>query len=545
MTEADGMRCCSRLAACIRRVLSLDNGRPGSVDLGADQASSLRLVADHSGQELPSMSSSFSTERSETAEYNKLVVFASKVAEVSQRGKGFVCGRGTHGFHILFDESEMLPYFDMIRKDVPNGKNGRSLRRSLQTGIITANSSNKQIWNALVRSSQFSGLDFEHRYKILPSAETDEVGPQSSVSLWDYSFAESVVLGHTILLVPVMQYYGPLMPKLDLNGPTRKFEQAQPLLAVGMIGDCVKGQFFNDLKRKADEGDAMAQMQTATLLNPERLQQKIHALVRGLLLARDECGVPGLLLDATLVGSGAFGGSTKVLAQPFADSLNGGDLPWDNTKDEVNFYIFPPPKPDEFTLEHLKYKVTLNNEKGLGAACETADDRVRVVVAGFDPVSLAPHGVLNRAFSAEGQLCHTTDFLYRTTCIEGRFARVQVPEGMAWESPAAFFARPQQLKYKVDKAYNTVRFVPKVVLKALGWWRGRRMTLSCMQQNGCHLEYGTVMPLMVGHSAFMVLLGRRGDKFCIPSGCKHYGDVYVICSEDTCSVDFVYRNSKV
>lgn len=413
---------------------------------------------------------------SETAEYKTLLRFTENVAEAAQKSNGFVCRQGLHGYHILFNESEMMPYFDMIRDSLTKGQAGSCLQEALKSEAVRIDYSNNQIWHSLIQSLDFSGRDFEHLYHILPVGEATE----DRIGIWRYSFAESIVLSHTLLLVPVMQHYGPLMPKLDLKGPTKKFEQPRALLAVGMIGDCVKGTVFDDIKQKADAGDERAKRQRDTLLNPERLQQKMHALLRALLLAREECDIPGLLLDTVLVGSGAFGGSVKVLAQPFADCLNGGDLPFDNSKDEVNFFMFPPPKPDEFTLEPMKYKASLNNRKGLGSSPDATDNRVRVVVAGFDPVSLAPHGVWNRVFSAEGQLCHTTDLLHCLTSVPGKFLRVHVPEGRAWESPAAFFAKPQELKFKMDGAYDTVRFVPEPILRKWGLEEGREAD-TCLE----------------------------------------------------------------
>merc|ERR1711903_317323 len=99
---------------------------------------------------------------------------------------------------------------------------------------------------------------------------------------------EILVIGHTLLLVPVMQHYGPLAPKLDLKGPTKKFERAQPLLAVGMVGDCVKGAFFNEIHESAVKGDEMAIKQRDTFLHPKRLQQKMCGLVRALLDSRQQ-----------------------------------------------------------------------------------------------------------------------------------------------------------------------------------------------------------------------------------------------------------------
>jgi len=138
----------------------------------------------------------------------------------------------------------------------------------------------------------------------------------------------------------------------------------------------------------------------------------------------------------------------------------------------VNFYMFPPPSPQELTLEHLEYRARLNPPGGFGAA-NCSGGTVRVVLAGFDPVSIAPHGVRYRAYSAEGQLSHTTDILERLARVKGRFVPVRVPNGQAWESPAAFFAKPQILKTKDDEGYNTVRFVPERVLRELRFREGQ------------------------------------------------------------------------
>merc|ERR1712046_82729 len=103
---------------------------------------------------------------------------------------------------------------------------------------------------------------------------------------------------------------------------------------------------------------------------------------------------------------------------------------------------------EELTLGPMKYNANLNPSKGLSAAIEAGKNIFRVVVAGFDPISLAPHGVLNRVYSAEGQLCHATDLLERLSTVPGKFVTVHVPKGNAWESLAAFFAKPQEPKYK-------------------------------------------------------------------------------------------------
>jgi hypothetical protein len=411
--------------------------------------------------------------------FEELSQFTHKVAKAAEGNGGFVWKR-KEGYHILFKAAEMEPYFKGIRAGIMKGQAGAIIQRAVNSKAIPKDAENKQLWETLVSSLEFSGIDFEHHYSILPS--TTGTAEQRKQGTWEYTFDESIVLSHSLLIVPVMQHYGPLTPKLDLlKGPTKKLDPPQPLLAVGMIGDCVKGKFFDEIKEKAEKGDQDAIRQRDTLLNPERLQQKMCGLVKSLLETCRLSSGRGLLVDAVLVGSGAFGGSAKVLAQPFADSLNGGSLPFDNSKDEVNFFMFPPPKPEELTLEPMTYKVSLNPKKGLGAEPE-AGHMIRVLVAGFDPISLAPHGVLNRAFSAEGQLSHATDVLERLSAQSGKFVQVTVPKGLAWESPAAFFAKPQEPKYKDEEGYDTVRFVPDVTLQDFGVKDGQDVQLVAMER---------------------------------------------------------------
>lgn len=391
--------------------------------------------------------------KSEDSRMQQQPLLAQRVAEAVAERAHFVHRRG-RGYHLLFDEAEMLPYFDRIRANLKTETSGSLLADAVKAGKLSSASSNRLIWDTLLQSQKYNGIDFEHAYGIIPGSTVN-----SRSTDYKYNFEETIVLSHTLLLVPVMQHYGPLTPKLDLKGPTSKFEQAQPLLVAGMIGDCVKGSFFDDISKKADDGCEVAIEQRKTLLHPKRLQQKIRGLVRGLLQARPADSI--LRVDATLVGSGAFGGSVQVLAQPFVNSLD--DCLDFAPQDEVNFFIFPPPKQEHLTLEHKKYNAELNPKSGLGAAPEAAN-AVRVVVAGLDPVSITPHGVNCRALSAEGQLCHATDMLQCLSNVSGQFMPVRVPSGRAWESPAAFFAK--EMKTKQEEGYNTVRFVPAVALQA-------------------------------------------------------------------------------
>lgn len=101
-------------------------------------------------------------------------------------------------------------------------------------------------------------------------------------------------------------------------------------------------------------------------------------------------------------------------------------------------------------------------------------------MAGFDPISITPHGVLNRSFSAEGQLCHATDILERLTKVRGKFVPVHVPKGLAWESPAAL--RCKDFKTKDEEGYDTVRFVPEAVLQTLGVKEGQEVQLVATER---------------------------------------------------------------
>lgn len=378
------------------------------------------------------------------------------VEEIRKQSKGFVrsCGEG---FHILFNVKEVSKHFKGIRKCLKLGVVGRVLRKAVGKGLISEHSSNREIWDFLIESLQFNGVDFEHEYDILP-------GGSGVGSLWPYCFDETIVLSHTMLLAPVMQHYGPLVPTMNLGGGVAKFASPSPLLAVAMIGDCVKGNFWQDIVQKANQGNLDAECQRHLLLNPERLQQKMRSLLAALIDARQRKGrgLP-MRVDATLVGAGAFGGSAKNLAQAWADSLK--QMEW-HPDDKVNFFAFPCPKPEELSIADLDYKAEVNPPNGLAGA-PLQNKELRIAITGFDPLSLAPHGVRYRVVSAEGQICHASDFLSRVTGQRGRFVGVHMSPCKAWASPAAFFATPQREEFTEKAAYDSVRFVPEMAFRAL------------------------------------------------------------------------------
>merc|ERR1712150_353241 len=108
-----------------------------------------------------------------TADYNKLVAFVKEVIKVVQKQNGFLLKR-KQGYHILFNESEVSVYFDEIRKNLKGLENkcaGQILTEKLKSGEINVNSNNTDIWETLINSLDFSGIDFEKTYRILPPEE--------------------------------------------------------------------------------------------------------------------------------------------------------------------------------------------------------------------------------------------------------------------------------------------------------------------------------------------------------------------------------------
>lgn len=408
--------------------------------------------------------------------FNQALLVATNISADAETNGGFVYWRnggkgGTSAVHILFDAqgSLMGEYFNQIKEELAKyaktegGNLGTKLKQAMDSKQITARSENQVIWEALIKSLEFSGVDFEHRYGLVaggnPSTE------------WEYAFAESIVLTQTVLLVVTQQSYGPLSQGLKA---VPALPAPQPLLVVGMIGDCVKAQssFYKTLTKPQQE----------IVNSPIRLAHKMHAFTSSLLLAHQRSASyfpDGLSMDATVPGAGAFGGKLENLAPPFVDSITKKDLAW-KTKDEVNLFIFNDNMKAVFDQDSYPYpsapgKEVHTNIKirslpqwnegfyttgvGLGGVAQ-GRKKLRVVVAGFDPISLAPHTVVNRAQSLEAQLGHATDMMFRLTGKIGTHVPVLVTPGKAHKSGKDFFTKTGAIK--LDGMYESVRYVQGV-----------------------------------------------------------------------------------
>jgi len=79
---------------------------------------------------------------------------------------------------------------------------------------------------------------------------------------------------------------------------------------------------------------------------------------------------------------------------------------------------------------------------------------IRVVIAGFDPISLLPHGVVLRANSGEGQIDHTTSIFQELTRMPYEEYAVQVV-------PFPNANDPLKEKAKVKEPFASFRRLPK------------------------------------------------------------------------------------
>jgi hypothetical protein len=214
-------------------------------------------------------------------------------------------------FHLLTPEGrcQMQPYFGAIRKLLRVGN--RNPNSSSRVGTVlcglSPSSSDEDMWKALVASLKMDGTDFENLY----AQESDE---------WKYGFNETIILSHTILLWAALQKYGPISPKMDAS-TVKEFPVPEPILVVGMVGDCIKKTHFFD---------NLSEQERLEMKSTRRLTQKFKALLLELISASAsrfatkstwEGGpmVPlprklSLHIDSVLVGSGAFGGNVEDLS---------------------------------------------------------------------------------------------------------------------------------------------------------------------------------------------------------------------------------------
>lgn len=324
------------------------------------------------------------------------------------RGERFVRRRGA-GYHVMLGSEDMSSLFLRIR----SGDVGARLKKVVGSGDLST-MSNLDIWLGLLDTLQFDGVDFEHTYGLVDSAQSD-VGI--------YSFPETIVLAHTLLLVPVVQRVAPLNPKLPIPDCTFR-KDGQPIVVVGMVGDCVKGSMFTHLQ-ETSTADA------AELLSPRRLGRKIQCLLKA--LGKSE--FTNISLQATLPGSGAFGGDGGGLAKEFVLKIDESLRESEVCQSFKEILLYGPPAWYESSLEQCA-ETTRNCVKSVGFGSAenrtrigewlSEGDVVRFILGGFDPVSVAPHGVQMRAVSLEGQLSHATDLLDQLGHYNSRGSIVEV-----------------------------------------------------------------------------------------------------------------------
>merc|ERR1719411_1675191 len=153
------------------------------------------------------------------------------------------------------------------------------------------------IWNALLDTLSFDGVDFEHFYGIIGQENEDGA----------YSFPEIMILSHTILICPVHVKFAPFKPRMDkADGITEIKGVGQPMLVIGVVGDCFKGTNYDKIAKRASGGDNEAKAKIKILHDVGRLQHKLSTMA-GALLKSCPTSIK-LHLQLTLVGSGAFGG---------------------------------------------------------------------------------------------------------------------------------------------------------------------------------------------------------------------------------------------
>jgi len=257
-----------------------------------------------------------------------------------------------------------------------------------------------------------------------------------------------MIFSHTILVCPVHVKFAPFKPCMDKADGIAKIQGAgQPMLVIGVVGDCVKGTNYDRIAKAASEGDNKASAELKILHDVGRLQRKLSTMAEVLLRS---CP-PGINIhfQLTLVGSGAFGGKIADMGEKYLQSLNSVEL---REGDTCDFFAFGP------GMKELAYKwktgdvvmtqpsmKRYNPLQGPGDFSNSKANTMRVLVAGLDPVSLFPHGNKYRAVSLEGQLSAATDILERL--------------GVCSERVCSWIKAVKE----DNSIYETVRFIPKVI----------------------------------------------------------------------------------
>jgi len=363
------------------------------------------------------------------------------------RNTSFVYPRGD-GFHILLQNLD--EQFVQVRTKGPG------LRLS---GRFMKEMDNLSIWKALLDTLSFDGIDFEHFYGIIGQENEDGA----------YSFAEIMILSHTILICPVRVKFAPFKPRMDKTDGIAEIQGAgEPMLVIGVVGDCVKGTNYDKIAKAASEGDSEAKAKVEILHDVGRLQQKLSTMAEALL----KCCPASIKLhfQLTLVGSGAFGGKIADMGEKFIQSLNSVEL---RKGDMCDFFAFGPGMKElseKWNDGDIKItqpsKKRYNPPQGPGDFSNLEANMMRVLVAGIDPVSNFPHGNRYRAVSLEGQLSAATDILERLGfCSERAFNWIKAVK-------------------EDNSIYETLRFIPKAINAATSLLR----PVTTVASNGDSVE---------------------------------------------------------
>lgn len=334
---------------------------------------------------------------------------------------------------LLEAESELIKgCFQKIRES--DGNRGQRCREMF-AGTDVSGMTDQQIFEGLISTLKFNGFDFEYTYGL----KLDN----KDANLDAYSVWEILLTSHVAMFCPVIQYYGPLTPNLNmettklLNGGS-----GYPLLVVALIGDCVQEKFTKYLETKDKEG-------LQVFVNPDRIRNKIASAVKLLVGARDKaCPEVQVRASITMVGSGAFGQSQDALKKPFFESLDAVPL---GKADRVTFFSFGPQTPackDFFDKAELAQKEQkFFNEGKMGHEEGSFKDNVMdVIFPGADPTSMLPHTIRLRRVSLEGQIGAATSWLSMLKPeveLVPSTIRVQCTEEESFETCCMI---PQQLK---------------------------------------------------------------------------------------------------
>merc|ERR1712218_286181 len=146
----------------------------------------------------------------------------------------------------------------------------------------------------------------------------------------------------------------------------------------------------------------------------------------------------------------------------------------------------------------------------MGEMAEAEQQRcIRVLVGGFDPISLLPHGTVLRANSAEGQLSHNSPIFQNLTGEEFKEYPVQVV-------PFPDLEDPLRETSKAKDPFWSFRRMPKHVMDRVEWnLQNQRDALEKIElhpnEGGVHAANGDAFRGMSP-----VITTRKGRKLVLP-----------------------------